>query len=253
MAFIAKLQGLREHSQLGAGTILAIANFRDAVVSLSSNQSAAPDMSEKLKPLQNEIETATAAINWTQTTESPMHKLVNAAFTGFTGCLRTAAGTAQAKVTPTSAFNVKAVTISSTGDDDLSVDAPLVHPSQCQLVLRKADAAFFARDMETASRSYTLLRERFSFVPSLIKNGAGTRLLAAFEHLEHEGLSWWTLDILQLMYREVCARLAQIELGNDLFGLEKDWVPRLSYSYYSGYARQQLQRLKVYEISYWAF
>ena len=120
-------------------------------------------------------------------------------------------------------------------------------------MLRKADAAFFARDMETASRSYTLLRERLSFVPSLIKNGAGTRLLAAFERLEHEGLSWWTLDILQLMYREVCARLAQIELGNDLFGLEKDWVPRLSYSYYSGYARQQLQHLKVYETSYWAF
>ena len=128
--------------------------------------------------------------------------------------------------------------------------------------MRRADAAFFAEDIDTATIAYGNLRERLAFVPHLMSNQLQVKqghskaepLLLAFVQLEAvDRLSHWTFDSLSTLFAQVNSRLEQLSMGYDLFGLTRDWVPRLSVQFYTDRAEQQIKRLKNFEQSYWEY
>lgn len=141
------------------------------------------------------------------------------------------------------------------------MDVALVHPDQCSMARRRADAAFFAGDYKSASIIYTTLLEKLCFLSRIRSNkNEGVKdapvepwpLYSAFERMEHEeGLCLWWLDTLESMSKEIQALIGQMSIGMDMFNLRENWAPRLSFKYYFDYANQQLGRLKTYEASYW--
>ncbi|OOQ87365.1 hypothetical protein PEBR_17189 [Penicillium brasilianum] len=162
---------------------------------------------------------------------------------------------------PSENFTVMTVSTSLDGSSDLNVDVALVHPDQCSMARRRADAAFFAEDYKSASTIYTTLLEKFSFLPRVRDNkNEGIKdlpaepwpLHMAFDRMEQEeGLCLWGLDTLVSMSKEIQALMGQMSIGVDMFNLRETWAPRLSFKYYFDYANQQLDRLKTYEASYW--
>ena len=167
------------------------------------------------------------------------------------------------QVTPSELCSCLPVSYTAEGKENMIMDIPLVHPDQCQMVLRQADAAFFANDFSHASAAYQGLLERLVFVPLLLEerqhlaSGAQmepTSLYKAFETLEKvDRLSFWTMESLAYLYTQVCGRMDQLRNGTDLFGLTKEWAPRLSFQFYSEYAGSQIENLRGFEGSYWAF
>lgn len=157
--------------------------------------------------------------------------------------------------------HVESVTYTADSSEDLNLTYPLVHPDQCMMMLRQADALYFAGKVIEALVLYKYLAERLMFVPNLppdlksVQSAAedAPPLVKAFWDLESKGLSHWTLQSLRSMHSAICERIDQVKSGTDLFKLTNDWAPRLSYRYYAESAQQQIERLKGYEETYWKF
>jgi hypothetical protein len=144
---------------------------------------------------------------------------------------------------------------------------PLVHPDQCQMMLRKADGLFFAEETAAAKLQYQTLFERLRFVPQLQrllqtsppKSGVtavpqSQSLMYALYNMEAQlELSVWTFDSLFQIYQVVRTRLTQIMLGFDMFNLAPTWAPRQSFDFYYNNSKSLLEILKQFEGSYWDF
>lgn len=160
-------------------------------------------------------------------------------------------------------FKISPISFSGLAAEDLAIDVPIVHPDQCSMSLRRADAAFFAEEYSSARSRYLSLMEKLQFVPRVSGDMNQGKQNATFQHYpqylclermeNEEGLSLWTFQNLEMIYKQVQTRINQISMGVDLFNLRKEWAPRLSFKYYFDYALQQLERLKSYENSYWQY
>ena len=171
----------------------------------------------------------------------------------------------KAKANPKGALTLRPVTYHPEGVDDLGVPIPLVHPNQCEMEMRLADASYFAEERDTAAKCYANLRERLCFVPALLRNfhesqskGASrSPLLQGFLDLQdRDKLSFWTFDTLSYVYNQVCSKLYLLSMKTsrrDLFDFSENLAPRLSAQFYINYATQQTERLRVFENSYWLY
>ncbi|KAI0129744.1 hypothetical protein BJ170DRAFT_617418 [Xylariales sp. AK1849] len=254
---IAKLPNLLDYSIIDLQAHAQAVDLLESLLQAVPGGEDKPTMEGQLKALNG---TLSLALN-KKDPDTPFSILVNNIFSTFRIAEANTKGKTLTMVLPPNALSMKPVTFSINGADDLAARVPLVHPDQCQMEMRIADAAYFADDFATATAHYTSLRERLSFVPLLQKDArevssgkTPTSLLSAFQKLERvDRLSHWTLDSLASLYTQVCGRLEQLSMQRDLFGLSPDWAPRLSTQYYLDYAQQQLQRLRILEGSYWKY
>ncbi|KAG9571059.1 hypothetical protein KCU71_g713, partial [Aureobasidium melanogenum] len=210
-----------------------------------------------------------------QTKTTPLSVLVQDLWTDVWKAHKLAEKETQGHIQPSQGADSHVVSYSKTGEDDMAINVALVHPDQCQMMLRAVDAAFFScdtavdaasfyRNTTIAREGYNMLLQRLKFVPHLLaekrapaKSGQPCQpspLHRALQEMEMEhGLSMWTTETLANTYNQVCGRLDQLAMNLDLFGLSASSAPRLSYEYHSQDAQRQLKRLGRYELSYWNF
>ncbi|KAK0709898.1 hypothetical protein B0T26DRAFT_653111, partial [Lasiosphaeria miniovina] len=143
---------------------------------------------------------------------------------------------------------------------DLDVVMPFAFPDQCQMLLNKANALFFQNSptsKQDASTLYKRLLKRLSFWPTIAAAQDATspppesNLEQAYDTLEY-GLKVTVsaLDQLQSVYDQAKSFNNQIMSGNDMFGHDALWVPRLNYSYYTAEIETCLSTLKTVEAAY---
>ncbi len=147
--------------------------------------------------------------------------------------------------------------------DDLNVAMAFAFPDQCQMLLNKANAFFFQntpQSKQDASVLYARILKRLSFWPSLsaaqeapatTPATPGSSLAQSYDHLEYIlRVTLSTADQLQSIYSQARSLSNQIVSGNDMFGHDPLWVPRLSYDYYASEITDCINTLKAVEVAY---
>lgn len=144
--------------------------------------------------------------------------------------------------------------LSHVGDHDGELDVPvsLVHPDQCQMILRQADKRYFANDGSDVLSLYRLLLERLSFVPAMRQAKPGScNLVSSFERMETElRLGIAARETLGAIHSSASQRLTQILYGLDLFGYQPNWVPLLTADYYRERIESRIAWLAQVQDSY---
>jgi len=140
---------------------------------------------------------------------------------------------------------------------DIDINQVCAFPDQCQMLLNKADRAFFANSADSiqdAIRYYSRLTRRLSFVPTLTKalqdssSSLDQPLGQAYLKVEQIGkLTVSSLSQLQSVYVQATGRLNKIALGQDMFSHSPTWVPRLSIGSYRAEVTNQISFLKTLE------
>ncbi|KAL6718463.1 hypothetical protein ACLMJK_004554 [Lecanora helva] len=124
------------------------------------------------------------------------------------------------------------------GDDfEVDLDLPVFFPDQVRMLLKRADAQFLRNTSESlviASQLYERLVRRLGFVPLLNSNvNSSSPIAQIFRNLfEKNSICISPFSELKGVLEEATARLARMKLGQDMFGQDSTWVPRLSYFYY---------------------
>ncbi|KAE8153966.1 hypothetical protein BDV25DRAFT_136336 [Aspergillus avenaceus] len=132
---------------------------------------------------------------------------------------------------------------------DLRVSHAFACPDQCQLLLNRADRCFFSNNEEQrlmALQLYQRLLSRLSFLEAIDWTTRPLSNLAeAYQTMEME-LKLVSRPQVQLefIYRQSQSRVSSAVMGNDLWGHENDWVPRLSMTYYSNHLENLLVQLE---------
>ncbi|GKT82049.1 hypothetical protein ColTof4_14472 [Colletotrichum tofieldiae] len=136
---------------------------------------------------------------------------------------------------------------------DVDVDQACVIPEQCEMVLEKADAAYFTNDpnyFQTAAVLYTRLIRRLRFLDNLTGDVQKLRLVQAYQALEHQGLTTESIAQLSRIYKTAKDRMCKLSLGQDMFCHKPAWVPRLSLSYYEKRIKKLLEDYEKVEKAY---
>ena len=144
--------------------------------------------------------------------------------------------------------------------DDLDVTMAFAFPDQCQMLLNIANALFFQNtplSIQSASQLYRRLLRRLSISPSLQTQSSvsppppKTGLAKSYELLEFV----WNITIsandqLNSVYSQAQSFSNQIVSGNDMFGHDAEWVPRLNGTYYTDELGEILTTLQSVEEAY---
>lgn len=129
----------------------------------------------------------------------------------------------------------------------LNLSQACVFPEHAQMILNEADQFFFLNTPESrpkAAALYTRLLSRLSFVPKL----GDTAQAKAYDRLEKEQkLTVAALSQLESVFSQARTRQARILAGQDIFGRDPSWVPRLSTKVYAQRADKLLVALKGVE------
>ncbi|KAH6637046.1 hypothetical protein F5144DRAFT_611678 [Chaetomium tenue] len=132
----------------------------------------------------------------------------------------------------------------------LKLDQVCVFPEQCQMLLNEADNLFFVNTPDSRSKAatlYTRLVQRLSFVPKLAQQ-PDCSLSTAYSHMESNlKLTVAALPQLKSVLSQASSRRLRILAGQDMFGHDPSWVPRLSIKVYSQRAEVLLPLLKEAE------
>jgi hypothetical protein len=145
--------------------------------------------------------------------------------------------------------------------DDLDVLMAFAFPDQCQMLLNKANNLFFQNTPQSkhdASVFYGRLIKRLSFWPALSAAQSSdnpptpeSALAKSYDRLEYVlQVTKSASDQLQSIYSQAKSFNNQIITGNDMFGHNALWVPRLNYDYYAGEIKDFLDTLKSVEDAY---
>ncbi|KAL3465031.1 hypothetical protein BJX64DRAFT_285898 [Aspergillus heterothallicus] len=267
LAFFENIQAMPDYSAFTRDTRSVFEKLAEALNTwLDLGPSRTPkEMELCLTYLKAEIKTVTETIvaveDKCHQTTTALGDQIDKAHSDFIALLQECEEKLKGCCQPCDNLTVTRVSTGLDGSSDLNVDIALVHPDQCLMARRRADAAFFAGDYNSASTIYTTLLEKLSFLSRIRTNKKEAvqeapaekwPLYHAFESMEQEeGLCLWWLDTLESMRKETQALMGQMSIGMDMFNLGENWAPRLSFKYYFDYAQQQLGRLKTYEASYW--
>lgn len=136
--------------------------------------------------------------------------------------------------------------------EDLQASQVFAFPDQCQMLLRQADLAFFSsapEEIERAAILYRRILDRLNFLkfadfgekelPPLIK---------AYNRLTSE----WKMTLspettLRSIRDQAEKRLNKMYVGQDMWGHNSSWVPRMSLYYYDKELDRSLELLKSEE------
>lgn len=144
---------------------------------------------------------------------------------------------------------------------DLDTPMAFAFPEQCRMLLNKADNLYFSNDMTTwtdAASYYQRLARRLAFVPAMVddiqksRSGSGTTQLSplsqAYQQLEYTNqLTMSALSQLQNVYGMATKKLSRMAIGQDMFGHDPTWAPRLSINSYKERVESMLPLLQDIE------
>lgn len=116
------------------------------------------------------------------------------------------------------------------------------------MLLKRADSHFLqssTKSLSVASEIYERLVRRLSFVRELVASG-NTETVLHKSLMDFETLSLCLEPTSQLLgiLEEAQARLARLQLGQDMFGQNEIWAPRLSYFYYGERIKEMITSYK---------
>ncbi|KAK0633953.1 hypothetical protein B0T14DRAFT_561490 [Immersiella caudata] len=146
--------------------------------------------------------------------------------------------------------------------DDLDVPVAFAFPEQCQMLLNKANALFFQSTPESRQNAlvlYQRLSRRLSFWRTIRETQRGSdtpppvesNIEKSYNNLEYRlQVTISAYDQLEDVYSQAASFGKQILSGNDMFGHDPSWVPRLSAEYYKAEIDGFIDALASIEASY---
>ncbi|KAK6333039.1 hypothetical protein TWF718_010863 [Orbilia javanica] len=146
---------------------------------------------------------------------------------------------------------------------DVSSPAVFAHPDHCRMLFIKAQALYFAGDLESwksAAVIFKRLVQRLAFVPALdaeykklesesnTANITASPLLTAYLNMEdRDKLTIQAITQLKDVYDSSQNCLARMSSGHDMFDHIPSWAPRLSVGFYQQQITDQMTVLKFIE------
>ncbi|KAG8677662.1 hypothetical protein FPOAC2_03794 [Fusarium poae] len=133
-----------------------------------------------------------------------------------------------------------------------------IHPDQCRMLLKQAEALYFASgpgDWKTAEDLLAKIERRLCFVPSLVKEVKSpspspnpSPLLQAYGVMEFSNhLTLHAIGQLNACYNNARTWRARLALGYDMFNHAPNWAPRFSVTFYEKQLSKQLRYLSELE------
>ncbi|KJK66773.1 hypothetical protein P875_00127901 [Aspergillus parasiticus SU-1] len=123
-------------------------------------------------------------------------------------------------------------------------------PDHCQMLLNKANRLFFANgdeDRASASLLYARLVQLLSFQEHAWNQEALSPLATAYKALESEHATMLTASTMRSILEQARTRQNRVGLGQDMWGHDQDWSPRLSIWTYEESLKQSLSVLGGHE------
>ena len=127
------------------------------------------------------------------------------------------------------------------------------HPDQCQMLLRKAAALYYAGTGSSLSQAAALLERlvaRLGFVEGLQPEDA---LYKAYSDASYTLAMPDALPMLASVYDSASSLLRQFRLGQDYYGRSNTYTPRGSHTFYDKQSQRLLLNLEKIEVTYAAY